>query len=257
MADNFRHVRVSFDYLARWRELTQRETHVFTFIVGSRNAKTGRCNPSRSLIAEFLGYRLTDIWVAINGLEKKGWIIDGSEGFQIIPADQIPAAGSQIGNVPKLGTFPKKESGVPKSGTKVPKLGTNNKGSSEQCINNEGTNKRAPTRIPDPFPLTQEMADWANANVPAVDLLFAHLEFVEHWTNCQTKKAAAVDWLLRWKKGMKLRERWDSRDRAENAAAAHVGRDNGNARPPPPAPTPCRVCGKMFCLNLHRDSINA
>jgi hypothetical protein len=68
--------------------------------------------------------------------------------------------------------------------------------------------KVATSRIPDPFPLTEQMIEWATTNLPTLRLNEAHENFIEYWTNLPTAKAEKVDWMLTWKKGMKLALRW-------------------------------------------------
>lgn len=75
----------------------------------------------------------------------------------------------------------------------------------------------ASTRIPDPFPLTDEMIEWARTNVPGLEIAFAHANFVEYWTNNTTAKAKKVNWRMTWEKGMKLARRWqDDKPNANN-----------------------------------------
>jgi hypothetical protein len=64
------------------------------------------------------------------------------------------------------------------------------------------------TRIPNPFPLTDEMIEWADANCPGLRLVTAHADFIEYWTNLTTAKAMKIDWNLTWQKGMRLALKW-------------------------------------------------
>jgi hypothetical protein len=75
------------------------------------------------------------------------------------------------------------------------------------------------TRIAESFPLTDEMQEWARANLPELDLISAHLDFVEYWTNNTTAKAYKVNWRLTWEKGMKLALKWQKENN---------GNQNGN-----------------------------
>jgi hypothetical protein len=69
------------------------------------------------------------------------------------------------------------------------------------------------TRIPKPFPLTNDMWVWVLSELPDLeDVPGAHDKFVEHWTNDTGPKSAKVDWILAWKEGMKLRMKWQIED---------------------------------------------
>lgn len=57
----------------------------------------------------------------------------------------------------------------------------------------------AETRIPDDFPLTDNMRDWAREKVPRLDLDWAHEEFCTYWRSVKTKR---VDWEQTWQNGM-------------------------------------------------------
>jgi hypothetical protein len=78
------------------------------------------------------------------------------------------------------------------------------------------SNKVSGSRIPEPFPLTDEMQEWARTTYPALRLERAHENFIEHYTNDTTKKALKVDWLKTWKKGMGLAMDWQNEDAAKS-----------------------------------------
>jgi hypothetical protein len=78
------------------------------------------------------------------------------------------------------------------------------------------------SRIPDPFPITSEMTEWAKVNVADLRLADAHDRFVEYWTNSTQAKAWKVNWVLAWQKGMKLAMKWQSENDARLTAGKSV-----------------------------------
>lgn len=98
--------------------------------------------------------------------------------------------------------------------------------------------KSVGTRIPNPFPLTDEMIEWANAECPGLSLATAHADFIEYWTNLTTAKAWKVNWMLTWQKGMRLALQWQ-RERMEKAEIGKAFDD-----PVPFAPT-CYACSDL------------
>lgn len=109
----------------------------------------------------------------------------------------------------------------------------------------------ASTRIPDPFPLTPEMEAWALLNCPHLRVKTAHDNFVEYWTNNTTAKSYKVDWMLTWRKGMKLALKWQ----LENEVRSQVGKHNPAIEYVPEPP--CAFCGKEICFSLHREEVAA
>lgn len=110
------------------------------------------------------------------------------------------------------------------------------------------------TRIPNPFPLTDEMRAWAEKNVPTLrDLDSAHFDFVEYWTNNTTAKAFKVDWRLTWQKGMKLALGWQKEKNADK------GRPDPGKQAEPvandlPACDECDSRGRIFPNNDWKQS---
>lgn len=237
-----RWAKLSAAHIVRLGELTKREIQVLSVLFLCRNGSNNRCNPRRKTIAQLGGLSPPHITVALAGLESKGWVIEMPDGdFHLFEANEIPPVEKSVensGKVTKLVTTgPEPETAkVTKLVTKITKSVTENYqiGNSlnkdlNRQLNKQSTDKaRAPrkprtnppkakrksvaTRIPEPFELTDGMIDWAKSTLPLLRLAEAHENFVEYWTNCQTKKAIASNWLMRWKKGMKLLLRWQIRD---------------------------------------------
>ncbi len=55
------------------------------------------------------------------------------------------------------------------------------------------------TRLPEVYPLTAEMREWAARRVPGLDLDFAHEEFCTYWRGEGKTK---LDWFQTWQNGM-------------------------------------------------------
>lgn len=114
---------------------------------------------------------------------------------------------------------------------------------------------KAGSRIPDPFPLTDEMIAWAETNVPGLRLVTAHDNFIEYYTNLTTKKAYKLDWMLTWQKGMKLALQWQLADDAKNSVGKpSVGKWDGDDVIEYSA---CGYCGDATCLSSHADERRA
>lgn len=70
-------------------------------------------------------------------------------------------------------------------------------------------------RLPEDYPLTDEMIDWAKKELPKLRLIEAHESFVEHWANRTDAKSERANWDLTWKKGMRLAYKWQVADDAK------------------------------------------
>lgn len=243
MESSHRWAQVTAEHIARFGELTKREIQVICALFLCRNGKTKRCDPSRRTIGELTDLERPHVHIALTGLERKGWVIEMPDGeFHIFAAADIP--GLETGNPPVEKSVEKSAvvtNSVTPSVTNLVTPVTNSVtpsyqngnafNESEQTSKQKREQKRRaprskpkpkvrPTRIPDPFPLTDEMIDWFNINVPdlAGGPAIAHHNFVEYWTNLgDVKKAYAVNWRLRWQKGMFLLLTWQMRDDRKSA----------------------------------------
>lgn len=97
----------------------------------------------------------------------------------------------------------------------------------------ERKEKRAASRLPDPFPLTEEMTEWTKKNVPKLrDVEASHENFIEYYTNLTTKKAVKSNWPMAWKKGMRLALKWQEQDDKNGVSRNGNGtRNNGREHP--------------------------
>jgi hypothetical protein len=232
--------KLSESHILRLGELTKREIQVICYLFLRRNGTNQRCNPKRKTIAAGTGVGRSHVTESLAGLMQKNWISEDpvTGNFDLREVADIPRP-----NVPKSGTkkFPNREqnpkNAVPKSGTKVPKLGKNSsqignahikdfKQTTKQTRTEKARApkkpKEKPTRIPDPFPLTDEMISWFYSNVPTLRIgpIGAHDDFVEYWTNDRTKRATKTNWLMAWRKGMRLLLTWQDRDDAARGVPA-------------------------------------
>lgn len=109
----------------------------------------------------------------------------------------------------------------------------------EEGITNGNSQKKkqrrlvSSSRIPDPFPLTPEMEAWALLNCPHLKVKSAHESFVEYWTNNTTAKSYKVDWMLTWRKGMKLALKWQTENQTRGVIGKHTA---------PPQQYKCEEC---------------
>ncbi len=225
-------------HIARFGELTKREIQVICVLFLSRNGSNNRCNPKRKTIGQAAGLDRSAVSRAVAGLESKGWVVEMPDGeFHLFAADEIPETFSTdcenpCGKVEKVVKLTTTEGGevlsIPQQ--TVVDSATNRcqiDNSLNKELNRQGTeleqkrarSKRKPakpktkaTRIPEPFELTDEMIDWAKANTPLISPAESHADFIEYWTNLQTKRAIASNWRLRWEKGFRLMQKWFIRD---------------------------------------------
>lgn len=108
------------------------------------------------------------------------------------------------------------------------------------------------SRIPNPFPITEEMAAWVKEKHPGLCLEDAHASFIRYYTNLTTAKAFKVDWYQTWQNGMDKAMQWQ----LENQAKALVGRSDDLG--PAAAPlAPCQFCGNPMCLKNHDEERRA
>lgn len=63
--------------------------------------------------------------------------------------------------------------------------------------------ERAPatrgTRVPDPFEITPEMAEWARQHVPSLDYQAVTEKFVDYWRAVPGAKGVKLDWTATWR----------------------------------------------------------
>ena len=73
-------------------------------------------------------------------------------------------------------------------------------------IRDQGGNPRAKstrgTRIPEDFSITEPMVDWANKNVPGMDLAIPTKKFVNHFQAQSGARGVMIDWVAAWRKWM-------------------------------------------------------
>lgn len=85
MADNSRHARIPEYVIRHSDDLKPRELRVLLCLLLHRNGRTGRCNPARKTIGEFLGLHRSHLSIAIAGLQSKGWVLETPDGFFFAP----------------------------------------------------------------------------------------------------------------------------------------------------------------------------
>lgn len=227
-------------HIARFGELTQREIRIVCALYLCRNGKNDRCFPSRRTIGTLTGLPRSHLSTGIAGLERKGWVCEMPDGeFFLFAAEQIPPVENTSGTVsivtesvtnpsnPAAGNVTEPVTPVTQSVTESYSIGNLLNKDLNRDLTDNSNRARAPakkkpkrktpakskgTRIPDPFDLTDEMIDWATNAVPTLRLAEAHADFIEYWTNDQSRRAVAVNWKLRWQKGMRLLLKWQIRD---------------------------------------------
>jgi hypothetical protein len=75
-------------------------------------------------------------------------------------------------------------------------------GTTPSVSNARGRVKRG-TRLPDPFPITQPMRDWARTNVPELAGRGEHDRFVDYWRAQPGQRGVKVDWEATWRNWMR------------------------------------------------------
>ncbi|MDH6532267.1 hypothetical protein M2119_000504 [Aurantimicrobium minutum] len=103
-----------------------------------------------------------------------------------------------------------RKGGIAKSEASKPLAGANN-----SLQQNSGTNlakreteRESPptgvkaTRIPEDFPLTDSLRQWASKNTPGMDLETKHKKFVSHYQSATGDSAIKLDWNRAWQTWM-------------------------------------------------------
>lgn len=80
------------------------------------------------------------------------------------------------------------------------------------------TRKRA-TRIPEPFPITEDMRTWATVNCPHVkDVDGATEEFVDYWRGVSGRHGVKLDWVGTWRNRLRELEQRSGRRNGKQGA---------------------------------------
>lgn len=58
-------------------------------------------------------------------------------------------------------------------------------------------------RIPEPFPLSEDMKQWVRDNTPGIDAWKEHEKFIDHWLGAPDKTGRKKDWLATWRNWMR------------------------------------------------------
>jgi len=75
--------------------------------------------------------------------------------------------------------------------------------------------RKTGTRMPDPFPVSAEMVDWARRECPHVDVKRETERFADYWRGKAGKDGRKLDWAATWRNWMRTAEdRQGPRDRA-------------------------------------------
>lgn len=62
---------------------------------------------------------------------------------------------------------------------------------------------RRGSRVPIPFPLTDELREWAKSETPDIDVSRATAEFVDYWRGVPGQKGCKLDWIATWRNRMR------------------------------------------------------
>lgn len=89
-----------------------------------------------------------------------------------------------------------------------------------------GARKRG-TRLPDPFPVTPEMAAWARENAPLANAR-DHEQFCDYWRAKTGKDATKLDWVATWRNWM--------RRESDRRGGGSAGAPRGSGPGPRPGP---------------------
>ena len=73
----------------------------------------------------------------------------------------------------------------------------------EEQHRKRGADTRRGTRIPDPFPISEELREWAKRETPEVDIEKATAEFLDYWRGVTGQKGYKLDWPATWRNRMR------------------------------------------------------
>lgn len=79
--------------------------------------------------------------------------------------------------------------------------------------------KKTGTRIPEPFPVTPEMVEWASTECPLVDGKYETAQFCDYWAAKSGANAVKLDWGRTWKTWMRKAQKTAEERRPSNVVA--------------------------------------
>lgn len=88
-----------------------------------------------------------------------------------------------------------------------------------------GARKRA-TRLPDHFPVTDDMRAWGSENAPDVDPYREHEKFCDYWRAVGGQRGTKLDWVATWRNWMR---------RAQESSPGRAPQRTPDTLPPPPS----------------------
>lgn len=109
---------------------------------------------------------------------------------------------------------------------------SHNKEVLNQPFNQPNTAAAEPHRIPDKFPITQEMLEWAknHKTVSKIDdLQDATDRWHDHWKSATGSRALSSDWQAVWRKGMRDHFDWQERQKQKGEINGHNGKETKSA----------------------------
>lgn len=73
----------------------------------------------------------------------------------------------------------------------------------EEQHRKRGADTRRGSRIPDPFPISEDLREWAKRETPEVDLEKATAEFLDYWRGVTGQRGYKLDWPATWRNRMR------------------------------------------------------
>lgn len=190
------------------------------------------CYPSHALIAERCGCSPRSVQRPLRELEEAGWITRvprfdergdrRSDGFivRVEPAlsDAPPASenahppASQSADPPRSGTR-RKESHENESheGTINP---------APRSTDPVGKSRKKPsTPVPDLFPVTPELREWARTHAPSIDVDLETANWLDHH---RAKGSRFSDWTAAWRTWMRNAQKWSRKPAAQTGPRSRI-----------------------------------
>lgn len=65
------------------------------------------------------------------------------------------------------------------------------------------------TRVPEDFPVSAAMREWAGANAPSANVDVETAKFVDHWKAAPGAKGVKSDWLAAWRNWLRIAHGWN------------------------------------------------
>jgi hypothetical protein len=182
--------------------------------LADRANDAGTCWPSVAEMAQRARVSERQVQRALGELERAAWLQREARPGRMTLYRITPHVTPDTGVTPDTQVTPDVEVADPRHGShptpdtqvanpRHPGHPNHQEPPSEPSENRQSARERAPatrgTRVPDPFEITPEMAEWARQHVPSLDYQAVTEKFVDYWRAVPGAKGVKLDWTATWR----------------------------------------------------------